>query len=164
MSNINKNKNSSTLLGSLLFVMPFLLAGEAQAGIFKCVNTEGQTVYLDKPCPVKDTETEMKAVKDPNNGYIPPAFAANIEGENNRKFAKPTSESVPLGKSKKPNKPSEASGSGGNGSAKAGENNPSADRNNVSESSLAAKGSAPPPSNAKYYNNIEIVPLKTLHY
>ncbi len=55
-----------SIIGLLVFPM------QTQAGIYKCVDPQGVTVYLDKPCPVEDKETEMRAVKDPENGYKPP--------------------------------------------------------------------------------------------
>ena len=51
-----------------------LFSINAQAAIYKCVNTKSKVYYIDKPCPKKDEETEFKAVKDPQNGYKPPAF------------------------------------------------------------------------------------------
>ena len=53
------------MLGFMLTPYP------AQATIFKCVNQQGSVYYNDKPCPKKDKETELKAIKDPKNGYIP---------------------------------------------------------------------------------------------
>lgn len=45
------------------------------AAIFKCINTDGKIYYKDKPCPLDNKETELKAIKDPINGYIPPSFS-----------------------------------------------------------------------------------------
>ena len=63
---------------SLYFPTVILFLGftslSVQAAIYKCENESGKTFYVDKPCPVNNTETELQAVKDPINGYIPPEF------------------------------------------------------------------------------------------
>ncbi len=41
-----------------------------EASIFKCINNQGSVYYNDKPCPVKDKETRIHAVKDPVNGSL----------------------------------------------------------------------------------------------
>ena len=56
-----------------------LTSNPAQASIFKCVNQQGSVYYNDKPCPEKDKETQLKAIKDPKNGYIPKPFKEVIE-------------------------------------------------------------------------------------
>jgi len=62
-----------TVVSSILLV-PMLITQEAQAVIYKCTNAKQEVYYNDKPCPAKDDQSEFEAVKDPVNGYIPPAF------------------------------------------------------------------------------------------
>ncbi len=57
--------------------VPLFMTAEAQATIYKCVNTNAEVYYNDKPCPVTDIERQIKAAKDPVDGYIPPAFVAD---------------------------------------------------------------------------------------
>ncbi len=66
-------KNKSTLI---LFAS-FVLSAQAtfadkktDASIFKCINSKGAVYYNDKPCPKRDKETRIKAVKDPVNGVL----------------------------------------------------------------------------------------------
>jgi hypothetical protein len=47
--------------------------------MFKCVSTKGDVFYNDKPCPVTEKETLIKADKAPKNAYIPPAFVNDKE-------------------------------------------------------------------------------------
>jgi len=61
------------ILGTLVF-MSLLFSAESHAAIYKCVKANSEVFYNDKPCPVADKETEFNSVKDPENGYIPPAF------------------------------------------------------------------------------------------
>lgn len=65
-----KSRYSSTLLGFLMALSYIIVIPEiAHATIFKCVNGQGATYYNDKPCPKNNEETELKATKDPKNGY-----------------------------------------------------------------------------------------------
>ena len=74
------NNRVKTVIHSIIVSFSFLmLVGEVQATIYKCVNLQGNTYYNDKPCPRIDDETKFKAVKDPVNGYIPPAFVKDIQ-------------------------------------------------------------------------------------
>lgn len=67
----NKVKNNKFCYASILFMLGFMLTPyPAQATIFKCVNQQDSVYYNDKPCPKKDKETQLKAIKDPKNGYI----------------------------------------------------------------------------------------------
>lgn len=50
----------------------------AHSAIYKCDNGKGVIFYNDKPCPVGDTEKEMKAVKAPKDPYIPKEY---VEGD-----------------------------------------------------------------------------------
>lgn len=61
---------------SLAFAMfvPLISFSEAQAAIYKCVNNKEEVYYNDKPCPKNNKESQIKAVKDPVGGYIPPKF------------------------------------------------------------------------------------------
>lgn len=72
-----------------LFIKLFLAAFSfgfivniANADIYKCESEDGVTFYQEKPCPVKDKQTEMAAVKDPKGGYIAPDLVTGKEGEN----------------------------------------------------------------------------------
>ncbi len=72
---MNINNKKSILLGTAcLLVVTLSPVQTAEAKIFKCVNKQGTVFYKDKPCPVYDKETEINAIKDPLNGYVPPAF------------------------------------------------------------------------------------------
>lgn len=53
----------------------------AQAAIYKCASDKKGIYYIDKPCPAVDRETKFNAVKDPKNGYVPPAFKKDKEPE-----------------------------------------------------------------------------------
>lgn len=75
--NNNNNKYFSTLALSIFGVI--VTFSSAQAAIFKCVNSQEEVYYNDKPCPVNDKETELKAVKDPTNVYIPTYQKENSE-------------------------------------------------------------------------------------
>jgi len=55
---------------SSLTVSVSFLTEDVQAKIYKCVNVNGEVLYNDKPCSVAEIESQMKAVKDPKNGYI----------------------------------------------------------------------------------------------
>ena len=68
------NKIIKSLYCSLVILLLGLTSQSVQAAIYKCENASGKTFYADKPCPVNNTETELQAVKDPINGYIPPKF------------------------------------------------------------------------------------------
>ena len=77
------------LLSALIVSAPLFMVEEAQAQIYKCVNTQAEVFYNDKPCPVKQIEKKMKSVKDPTNGYIPEPFSpskiANEEQSSGKK-------------------------------------------------------------------------------
>lgn len=65
-----------------VFVMvsvQFMFVQAAEAEIFKCENIQGKVFYNEKPCPVNEKETELKPVKDPKNGYIPPTLIEKKE-------------------------------------------------------------------------------------
>jgi len=67
--------NNKFFHASILLLSGFMLApNSAHANIFKCVNNKGAVYYNDKPCPKKDKETELKAVKDPKSRYIPTPY------------------------------------------------------------------------------------------
>ena len=70
-------KNTVNIFYSISLVMTSVFINTAaHAAIFKCVNKQGATYYNDKPCPVSNKETLMRAAKDPKGGYIPPKFVA----------------------------------------------------------------------------------------
>jgi len=59
-------------------VLAAVFASQAGAQIYKCENKSGKVFYNDKPCPVYEKETKIKAVKDPIKGYIPPPFVEDV--------------------------------------------------------------------------------------
>ena len=67
--------------GFFLALLACISTLQVQAEIYKCVNKQGKTFYNDKSCPAYDKETQIKAVKDPINGYVPPAFVKDKEGK-----------------------------------------------------------------------------------
>lgn len=62
------------LIRSLSVLALIILSNQASANIFKCEKSNGKVYYHDKPCPVLDKETEIRAEKDVENGYVPPKF------------------------------------------------------------------------------------------
>ena len=74
-----KNK-LNLFMFTLAFVVPLFMTVDAQATIYKCVNLNAEVYYNDKPCPLTDIESQIKAAKDPVGGYIPPAFVKDDEG------------------------------------------------------------------------------------
>ncbi len=68
-----KNKYFFLIIATIAYV---LTVNIAQAAIFKCVNNQGATYYNDRPCPVSNKETLMRAAKNPKGGYVPPQFVA----------------------------------------------------------------------------------------
>ena len=73
LKRLSKMNHKLNILGTLVF-MSLLFSAESHAAIYKCVKANSEVFYNDKPCPVADKETEFNSVKDPENGYIPPAF------------------------------------------------------------------------------------------
>lgn len=72
------------ILSSLTVYVSFLVE-DAQAKIYKCVNVNGEVFYNDKPCSVTEIESQMKAIKDPKNGYISPPILPPVEAEGMQK-------------------------------------------------------------------------------
>lgn len=64
----------------ILVLIPLFFIAEAQATIYKCVKKNADVYYNDKPCPVSDKESQLKSVKDPIGGYIPPKYVSKKEG------------------------------------------------------------------------------------
>jgi len=60
-----------------LTLVHLIFSATAQATIYKCINAKAEVYYNDKPCPLNDKESEIKAVKDPEGGYIPPEYVAD---------------------------------------------------------------------------------------
>jgi hypothetical protein len=58
--------------------IPLLMTTQSYATIYKCVNSQAEVYYNDKPCPITNIERKIKAVKDPEGGYIPPAFKEDV--------------------------------------------------------------------------------------
>jgi len=71
-----KNKVKSIVY--VVGFIPLLMTVQAQATIYKCINSQAEVYYNDKPCPVTEIERTMKAVKDPKGGYIPPKFVPDV--------------------------------------------------------------------------------------
>ncbi len=67
-------KNILKLSVTALALVPLLFSVEAQETIYKCVNAKAEVYYNDQPCDVTTIERKLKAVKDPEGGYIPPRF------------------------------------------------------------------------------------------
>lgn len=63
------------MLLQLISVLLLLFTSQAYAKIYKCENKLNEVYYHDKPCPINDKETEMRAEKDVRNGYIPPKMS-----------------------------------------------------------------------------------------
>lgn len=79
---MNIQKKITFMFVLFLFLISF---SGAQATIYKCVNTKEEVYYNDKPCPINNVESQIKAVKDPVGGYIPPEFMnqnSNEKSEN----------------------------------------------------------------------------------
>lgn len=77
------NKTLSFLSISFLAVSAQLLITEqVHAEIFKCVDVNAKVFYNDRPCPVKQIESKVKAVKDPENGYVPAVFVEQTRTKN----------------------------------------------------------------------------------
>ncbi len=77
--------NNNFFCASILVMLGFVFVfNPAQAGIYKCISQKGSVYYNDKPCPKRDKEIRMKAVKDPKSRYIPKSFVKD------RKNIKPT--------------------------------------------------------------------------
>ncbi len=69
-------KNKLKLSVTTLALVPLLFSVEAQETIYKCVNAKAEVYYNDQPCHVTTIERKLKAVKDPEGGYIPPRFVS----------------------------------------------------------------------------------------
>lgn len=71
MNNIKKITSFliSTLAvsASVLMVQNTYSAEVAKSTFFKCINTEGEVFYKDKPCPVSDKEKKIKVAKTPKS-------------------------------------------------------------------------------------------------
>ena len=142
-------KNKQNLFLSVLVLVPLLMALEAHATIYKCVDANAEVYYNDKPCPVTDIERKIKAVKDPEGGYIPPEFVADqaksaspgivVGNESGRKLDQSN-------KDKSDNSSqvgaSNGSSSGAKGTSSGSSNNSSANSNVSSSSSTENSDSA----------------------
>lgn len=62
---MNYKKQFSVFMFGIVITTSLFVTNQAQAEIFKCVNQQGAVYYNDKPCPKKDTETQIKNTKDP---------------------------------------------------------------------------------------------------
>lgn len=70
-----KNYIIINTLSLLIICVPTTMV---QAEIYKCVDSSGKVFYADKSCPEGNVETELRAIKDPKNGYIPPEFVPDV--------------------------------------------------------------------------------------
>lgn len=68
------NIKTKIIYGSSFFIMCGLPLSQTHAEIYKCEDSSGKIFYADKLCPNDNIQTELQAVKDPVNGYIPPDF------------------------------------------------------------------------------------------
>ena len=86
---MNNNKSlSSLLLAVSMASAPLFMVEEAQAQIYKCVNTQEKVFYNDKPCPVTQLQSKMKSVKDPKNGFIPEPFSPVVTADEKQNSGK----------------------------------------------------------------------------
>ncbi len=74
-----KNKALRVIFVMFLASSFTVVSDDANATIYKCVDTEGKTYYNDKSCPKSENQTQLKNIKDPIGGYIPPAFKIDNE-------------------------------------------------------------------------------------
>ncbi len=81
------SQTASLLLVST-FAINLLSVSTASAEIFKCTNSKGKIYYNDKACPTNQKEKKLNAVKDPVNGYVPPAIVAAEAVEKAKKKVK----------------------------------------------------------------------------
>ncbi len=71
-----KNKSLLILVASFVLAPQVIFADKKQdASIFKCINNKEEVYYNDKPCPVRDKETKIRAVKDPANKSLTKAYS-----------------------------------------------------------------------------------------
>ena len=63
----------------LVLTSVIIFTGGAHADIYKCVYTNAEVYYNDKPCPATAIERKIKAAKDPVGGYIEPDFVPDKE-------------------------------------------------------------------------------------
>ena len=80
-----RNRFLTYFVISSFMVSVSFLAKDAQAKIYKCVNVNEEVFYNDKPCSVTEIESQMKAVKDPKNGYISAPILPPVEAEGMQK-------------------------------------------------------------------------------
>lgn len=138
--------NKLKLPAITLAFVPLLMAVEAQATIYKCIDANAEVYYNDKPCPVTNIERKIKAVKDPKGGYIPPKFVADEE-----KSAKP---GVVVGKqSGRKLDPSKKDQSDNSDAASSGGGSNSGTRTSSSDAVKNSGGSTNTTSNSRTSNN-----------
>jgi len=98
-----------TILFTFSLFVPLMFVSEAQATIYKCVNTKEEVYYNDKPCPLNNEESQIKAVKDPVGGYIPPELKYQKSNENSVKQLVQNSDNSTINDTLKKKKSSESS-------------------------------------------------------
>jgi len=139
-------KNKAKSIVYVVGLIPLLLAAEAQATIYKCVNAQAEVYYNDKPCPVTEIERKLKAAKDPEGGYIPPKFVADEK--------KSTTPGVVVGnQSGRKLDPSKKDQSGNSDTASSGGGSSSGTRTSSSDSVNNSSGSTNTTSNSQSSNN-----------
>ena len=149
-------KNKQNLFLSVLAIVPLLIVVEAQATIYKCVDANAEVYYNDKPCPATDIERKIKAVKDPEGGYIAPKFVSEEAESGNTGTIVGKGSARKLDNSNKDKSDnssqvgaSNGSSSGAKGTSSGSSNNASANSNGASSSSSDNSGSASATSSGK---------------
>ena len=108
-------KNKIIIICSLALV-PLFFTLEVQATIYKCVNVNAEVYYNDKPCPVSDIERQLKSVKDPEGGYIPPDFVSDSELTGSKGAVVGSTSERSVNKTEKESSDSSSKGSNNSGS------------------------------------------------
>lgn len=149
----------------MLLFSPLLLSMEAQAKIYKCVNTEGKVYYNDKPCPVTSIEKEMKAAKDPVDGYVPPKFVPDAPEEGSKGIMIGDDSSREIDSKQSENAKAEASTTGGGGSNQNSSSGTNADTaSTTSQSKETNNTSTASQNNTESANNSSPNELENVKY
>ncbi len=122
-------------------LIPLLMTTQAQATIYKCVNSQAEVYYNDKPCPVTNIERKIKSVKDPEGGYIPPEFVADQVKSASRGIVVGNESGRKLDQSNKDQSDNSSNASSGGGSSSGTGANSSQSASNSSGSSDYASNS-----------------------
>ena len=80
---MNYKKQLYVFMFGMVMTTSLFVVDQAQAEIFKCVNQKGAVYYNDKPCPEKDTETQIKNAKDPKGVTNVPQVSSDFQVDEN---------------------------------------------------------------------------------